>query len=253
MKNIKTVIITGANEGIGYYIAKELLEKGNQVAILDISLSHLNDTLLLYPNQLFALECDVTDGIKVDNCVQQIYEKFQTIDYAIHNACHTVFKSIIDSTDAEYQHTFDVNFLGAVHLIRAVDPMMKKQKAGKIFLTSSGVGVMGFANLSPYACSKGAIETLAKSLNLEYRGSGITAHLIHPPLTNTRSAESLPIPKEFKADPEKVGKGIAKNLHRRKFVISHNFMQSVQNRLMYLIPRKLGKLMNMMTLKSSIK
>lgn len=252
MGKSKKIIITGANEGIGYYIAQSLLEKGNQVAILDISLSNLDEIKALYPNQLIVLECDVTNFSRVEECVHLIYDKFQFIDYVIHNACYTVFKSIIDSTDNEYQQTFNVNFFGSVHLIKAVEPIMSKQYYGKIFLTSSGVGVMGFANLSPYACSKGAIETLARSLNLEYQGSGITAHIIHPPLTNTKSAESLPIPKEFKADPRKVGTGIARNLHKKRFVISHSFMQSIQNRLMYIFPIKLGKLMNMMTKKASI-
>lgn len=247
----RTVIITGGNEGIGLNIIKELLIKGHNVGVLDVSIANVEKLVESFPNQLIVFECDVTDYKRVNQCVNHIYERFSYIDYAIHNACIAIYKSILESTDSEYKSVFEVNFLGAVHLIQAVDPFMRKQNYGKIFLTSSGVGVMGFANLSPYACSKGAIETLAKSLNLEYQGSGITAHLIHPPLTNTKSAQSLPIPIEFKADPKKVGQGIANNLHKKKFIISHSFMQSIQNKFMYLTPIKLGKFMNMMTKKAS--
>ncbi|HBR25330.1 MAG TPA: short-chain dehydrogenase, partial [Firmicutes bacterium] len=82
---------------------------------------------------------------------------------------------------------------------------------------SSGVGVMGFINISPYASSKGAIESLAKCLNIEYQNDGISFHIFHPPLTRTKSAEPLPIPKEFMVPPEKVGVGLAKHINKKSF------------------------------------
>ncbi len=100
----------------------------------------------------------------------------------------------------------DVNFGGAANLVEAVVPVMKKQKLGKICFTSSGVGVSGYTNVCYYASSKGAIEALAKCLNIEYAGGGITFHIMHPPLTVTKSSSPFPVPKEFKASPEKVGK-----------------------------------------------
>lgn len=246
----KNIIITGANEGIGYHMSEALLEAGHQVGVLDINTSNLDVLIEKYQATLRVYQCDIADFSKVKESIEQFHSEFQKIDYAIHNACHVVFKSIIDSSDLEYKRTFDVNVLGAVHMVKAVDPIFKSQRSGDIFLTSSGVGVMGFADMSPYVISKGAIETLAKSLNLEYKGTGIHAHIIHPPLTNTTSAQGLNIPKEFKACPKKVGIGIAKRLHKKSFVISHSFMQSIQNKVMYLMPIKLGKLMHMMTKKN---
>lgn len=96
---------------------------------------------------------------------------------------------------------------------------MQNERQGKICFTSSGVGVTGYINISPYACSKGAIESLAKCLNNEYEGSGITFHIMHPPLTNTKSSSPLLVPKEFKASPEKVGKGFIKHIDSKKFII----------------------------------
>ena len=68
---------------------------------------------------------------------------------------------------------------------------MRKAGKGRIIFTSSGVGVTGFVNISPYASSKGAIETLAKCLEIENQPYGISFHLFHPPLTNTASAAGL--------------------------------------------------------------
>jgi NAD(P)-dependent dehydrogenase (short-subunit alcohol dehydrogenase family) len=123
---------------------------------------------------------------------------------------------------------------------------MKEQSKGRIFFTSSGVGIMGFVNISAYASSKGALESLAKCLNIEYHNTGITFHIIHPPLTRTTSAKPLPIPEEFKADPEKVGTGIAKNIHKKRFIICHSFSQRIQTRLAYILTMKLGKFMSKM-------
>lgn len=114
----------------------------------------------------------------------------------------------------------DVNFHGAINLAKAVLPIMQRQRQGKIFLTSSAVGVTGYINISPYACSKGAMESLAKCLSNEYADSGVTFHIMHPPLTNTKSSSPLPIPKEFKASPEKVGKGFIKHIESKKFIIT---------------------------------
>ncbi len=93
---------------------------------------------------------------------------------------------------------------------------MKSRKSGRVIFTSSGVGVMGFVDISPYASSKSAIEALAKCLAIEYQNYGISFHIFHPPLTRTKSAEPLPVPKEFMADPEKVGVGLAKQIRCRK-------------------------------------
>lgn len=106
---------------------------------------------------------------------------------------------------------------------------------------------MGFVNISAYAASKGALEVLAKCLNIEYQNSGVTFHLLHPPLTRTTSSSPLPVPRKFMADPEKVGRGLAKNLHRNRFIICHSFAQRLQTRMAYLFPIRLGKLMSKMT------
>ncbi len=124
---------------------------------------------------------------------------------------------------------------------------MEKQQVGKIILASSGVGVMGFVNISPYACSKGAIESFVKCMNIEYNAKGVTFQLYHPPLTRTKSSAPLPVPQEFMADPVKVGRGLAKRIDKKGFFICHSAMQSFQTRMIYLFPIAMGKLMSKMT------
>ena len=124
---------------------------------------------------------------------------------------------------------------------------MRKAGKGRIIFTSSGVGVTGFVNISPYASSKRAIEALAKCLEIENHPYGISFHLFHPPLTNTASAAGLPIPKEFKADARTVGYGLADHIWSQKFVICHSALQSLQIRFFYRHPLWTGRLMTRMT------
>ncbi len=241
---MKNVIITGANEGIGYYMLRQFLEDGKNVAVLDINIEQLEPLHAQYPGQLFTAKGDARDAQFVRDTVLETRNKFGAIDYAIHNACYCPFADFEMLHDEEYDKTFAVNYYGAINLSRAVLPVMRKQKSGKVFFTSSAIGITGFCGISSYASSKGALETLAKCMILEYRDSGISFHILHPPLTKTRSAEPLPVPGEMKADAELVGRGLAKHIDKNKFIICHSSTLLFQTKLMYLFPIKMGKFLD---------
>ena len=247
---MKNIMITGAGQGIGFYLAKQLLADGYHVTVLDLNVSGLDELAKTSPG-LLSLVCDVRDQTAVCSAVDRSIREFGNVDCAIHNACRCTFGPMEESAEETFREVFDVNYFGALHLARAVLPHMRERRQGKIIFTSSGVGVTGFADISPYASSKGAIEALAKCLNIEYQGSGITFHLFHPPLTRTQSAAPLPVPKEFMALPEKVGAGLAKRVEKRSFVLCHSVGQKLQMAACYLFPvslgKRLGKMMSRMT------
>lgn len=241
---MSNIIITGANQGIGYFMVLQLLKDGNRVAVFDLDISNIENLKNEYRGQLQAAICDMRDTACVAQCVEEIYKEFGTIDIAIHNACVCTFSCADETSEDIYKNVFDVNYFGALRLTRAVVPYMRKGHGGKIIYTSSGVGVMGFFNISPYASSKGALEALAKCLNIEYQDDGIDFHIFHPPLTKTKSAEPLPVPKELLASPKAVGTGLAKKINSRRFIICHSLGQKFQTMCCYFFPVKLGKLMS---------
>lgn len=247
----KTVVVTGGNQGIGYYLVRQLLRQGNRVAVFDRETDKLTDFQKEYGKEygdcFLACVCDVRDEEKIRECVRETFKRWQTIDIAVHNACQCEYLPFEQTSDDLFQKVLEVNLYGARHLAEAVLPYMKQQKSGRLIFTSSGVGVTGFDGISPYAVSKGAIESLAKCLELEYRKYGISVHLFHPPLTRTRSAAPLPVPAEFMAAPEKVGKGLARNIGFRNFVICHSRLQQFQMKLCYLWPLTMGRMMCRMT------
>lgn len=243
---MSNIVITGGNQGIGFYMAEEFLSKGDNVAVLDLKNDNLSELQKQYNDQLRSYICDVTDFEKIQKSITDFIEDFKVIDIAIHNACICTFQSMENTSIDTYKMVYDVNYLGAVRLTKAVIPFMKSQCHGRIIYTSSGVGVTGFMNVSPYSSSKGALESLAKCMNIEYANKGISFHLFHPPLTKTASSDPLPIPPQMKADPKIVGRGLAKNAKSKSFIICNSFLQKLQMNLCYLFPNQIGKLMSRM-------
>lgn len=241
------IVIVGADSGIGYYMAQSLLERGNRVAVLDIRTEHISALAENFPDRLLVFKADARDLQSVFEGVREAYDRFGSVDVAIHNACLCTFESEPDTDIETYRKVMDVNFYGALRLAKAVLPFMREAKRGRLIFTSSGVGVTGFKNISPYASSKGAIEALAKCLAIENERYGITVHLFHPPLTDTGSASGLPIPKEFKASAQKVGEGFAKHIHSKRFVICPNASQAFSMFLCYRHPLRFGRLLTKAT------
>lgn len=244
---MENVIIVGADQGIGYYLTQRLLESGNRVFVLDIRTENLEKLQKQYPESLFYALADAQDTASIEAGVKMAAERFGRIDIAIHNACLCTFESEPDTDYAAYQKVMDINYFGALRLAKSVLPYMREAKKGRVIFTSSGVGVTGFSNISPYASSKGAIEALAKCLEIENETYGISFHIFHPPLTKTNSASGLPVPKEFMADAQKVGKGLADHIRSKKFVICHSFIQAAQMFFCYRHPLYMGKMMSKMT------
>ncbi len=241
------VLIIGANQGIGYYLIERLLELENTVTVLDVQISAIEILKEKYQKTVLPIVADARNFSSIENGVCCAIEHFGDIDIAIHNACLCTFESERDTGYEVYQNVMDVNYFGALRLIKTVLPHMRKAKKGRVIFTSSGVGVTGFANISPYAASKGAIESLAKCLQIENEEYGISFHLFHPPLTNTKSASGISVPKEFKAEAKKVGYGLANNIWSKRFVICHSASQAAQMKFSYRHPLFIGKMMTKAT------
>lgn len=237
------VLIVGGNRGIGYYFTERLLELGNSVTVLDLQTEAVEALKEKYQERVLPVIADAQDLSSIENGVRRAIEQFGDLDAAVHNACLCTFESEHDTDYEVYQNVMDVNYFGALRLAKTVLPHMRKAKKGRIIFTSSGVGVTGFSNISPYASSKGAIESLAKCLEIENEEYGISFHLFHPPLTNTKSASGISVPKEFKAEAKKVGYGLADRIWSEKFVICHSASQTAQMKFSYRHPLYIGKMM----------
>ena len=217
------VIITGANNGIGFHMAAALLEERYRVAGFDLSGENLAALQETYPDRLLFWRCDVTDEAQVEAAVEAVVQRWGRIDVLVNNACLAIFKPFEEKTLEETRREFEVNYFGYVRTIAAVLPQMKTQGGGVIHNVGSGVGITGFPGIYGYVSTKGAIEALTRTLALELARYGICVNLVHPPLTNTRSAAPLGIPPQAMADPADVGRKLAKKILSTKPVITPDF------------------------------
>lgn len=245
MRNV--VIITGANNGIGFYMTKTLLDDGYCIAALDISDENLVPLQTIYSERLLVYICDVTESVQVKDTVASIVEKWGQVDVLVNNACIAIFKPFEQKTINETRREFEVNYFGYVNTITAVLPYMKAKGKGIIHNVSSGVGITGFPGIYGYASTKGAIESLTRTLALEFEKHGICVNLMHPPLTNTKSASPLGVPLQVMDDPTRVGRNLAKRILSTKTVIAPDFRTSAYLFFAYRYPLVLGRLFAKLT------
>ena len=123
---MKNIIILGANEGIGFFMAKKLLEDGNNVGVLDIHTNNLNELKEQYKKQLYIAECDAKSSSEIETAVAGFVHNYKKIDIAIHNACKCTFDSMEDTSEDVYREVFDINYFGALRLTRCMVQYMKK-------------------------------------------------------------------------------------------------------------------------------
>ena len=160
------IIITGANQGIGYFFTEKALFDGHTVTVLDIETDNLKKLKVNYTDRLFYYEVDVRSIEQMSAAIADSVSKSGHIDIAIHNACYCPFEKE-ELTELEtYEKVFNVNYYGALRLVKCVIPYMQKQKSGKILFTSSGVGVAGFIGISPYSFYFSEMSNREKNRNL---------------------------------------------------------------------------------------
>ena len=141
-------------------MAHQFLEDGNRVAVLDIKSDQISKLQTIYKDTLFVAYADAADENSLKVAIQAAIKRFGVPNIAIHNACICTFKSEPDTDYEVYQQVMNINYFGALRLAKLVLPEMRKAGEGKIIFTSSGVGVTGFGNISPYASSKGPLKRL---------------------------------------------------------------------------------------------
>lgn len=240
----RTIVITGANNGIGLALTHSLLEMGDCIAALDLE----TDNLASHPpTRLLPFRCDVTQPQQIQSVVDEVVLKWGRVDVLINNACLALFIPFDKRCLDDIRREFEVNYFGYLNMIQAVLPIMKKQGHGVIHNFSSGVGYTGIPNMAGYSSTKGAIESLTRTLALEYASQGIVFNVMHPPLTRTKSASGLGIPPEMMADPVIVGRKLAKQVGKTAPVLTPDFTNGFQLWVSYHFRVQMGKLLAMMT------
>lgn len=209
----KIAIVTGANQGLGFEIARKYLEAGASLAICARDEKLLRQAerelkSLLRPGQkILALPADVSSEADVDALVRAARESFGGIDILVNNAGVYGPKGAIDEVDwREWVRAIEINLYGSILMCRAVLPHLKArdfktQGHGKIVQLSGGGATNPLPRISAYAVSKAAIVRFIETLAEEVREHGIDVNAVAPGALNTRMLDEV-----LQAGPDKVGR-----------------------------------------------
>ena len=167
---------------------------------------------------------DVRDSAQVNAAVEQTLRDFGSLDIVLANAGIVSTGLLEEVSDDAWQQLVDTNLTGAFNTLRAAIPVMRRQRFGRIVVTSSMGGRMGIPELAAYNATKWGVIGLAKSVALEVAKDGITVNVICPTTTQTpmvqpeggddipddlvrRMMKANPIPQPW-LQPEDVSRGI---------------------------------------------
>ena len=190
-------VVTGAARGIGLASVRWFLAQGHRVALLDID----RDTLLRAADDIgepaarvLALHCDVADPAQVQAAIDRIADHFGRIDALVNNAGVAVFKTLGQTTFAEWRHVMATNLDGAFLCSQACVPVMRRTGGGAIVNIASISGLRASTLRVAYGTSKAALIHLTKQQAAELGTVGIRANAIAPGPVETEMAKLVHTP-----------------------------------------------------------
>jgi NAD(P)-dependent dehydrogenase (short-subunit alcohol dehydrogenase family) len=170
----KVVLITGGSSGIGKSIGAYLADKGFRV----YGTSRNPKLIKNHPFPLITL--NVKEVKSIEAAVKKVIAKENRLDILINNAGMGITGSIEDTPTDEMRRVFDTNFFGAIDMMKAVLPEMRKQQSGMIFNITSIAGYMGLPFRGIYSATKGALELVTEATSMEVKQFGIKVISVAP-------------------------------------------------------------------------
>lgn len=224
----KRVLITGASSGIGKALAKEFASRGAVLALTARTKSRLKVTReelrAAYPLTTAPLifPCDVANSKDVKNLIKSCEKIMGGVDVLINNAGIGVYGSVARTVPEDYSSIMRVNFLGAVHCILGILPIMQKAGEGLIINISSVAALHGIPYLGAYSASKSALSAFCQSLRAELAQAKVRVMLVYPGYTQTdffnqekKVGGGLRPPGPY-ASPQRVARAVVRAVEKEK-------------------------------------
>jgi NAD(P)-dependent dehydrogenase (short-subunit alcohol dehydrogenase family) len=177
-------IVTGGSKGLGQAISAGLASAGSKVVLVSRSqdeVQHSADEIGRdFKVETVGMQADVSDQAQMEQLAGDVAKRFGRIDILVNNAGINIRGPINELTLEDFRKVQRINVEGVWLASRAVLPQMKRQGKGRIINLASTLGLVGLANRTPYATSKGAVVQMTRALALELAADNITVNAICP-------------------------------------------------------------------------
>ncbi|MEG0920259.1 MAG: SDR family NAD(P)-dependent oxidoreductase [Comamonas sp.] len=178
-------LVTGAGQGIGEAIARQLLAQGAVVTLLGRRAEPLQKLVNEHPQQCQMVLADVADESQVRTAFAQAVSVQGAINILVNNAGQASSAPFMKMDAAQWQQMLAVNLTGTMHCIQQVLPAMVDARWGRIVNVASTAGLVGYAYVAAYVAAKHGVVGLTRALALEFAQKGITVNAVCPGYTET--------------------------------------------------------------------
>jgi len=218
----RVAIVTGASQGIGEAIARDLADGGATVVLVDVQKDKLEavaGSIAAAGGRADARVVDVGDTAAVEAVVTAVAAAHGRIDHLVNNAGITRDTLLMRMKEEDWDAVLRVNLKGAFNFSRAVLRSMIGARYGRIVNIASVVGLMGSAGQTNYAASKAGVIALARSLAREVGSRGITVNAVAPGFIVSAMTDAL---------SEEVRKAYLELIPLKKFGLPKDVSNAVQ-------------------------
>ena len=236
--NKKTIWITGASSGIGEASARKFAKEGWKV-IISARRVELLDKLSTDEN-IFSYPLDVTDSVKAKEVFKKIIEDHGRVDLCIFSSGTYERKSEKELDVQNIRHVIEVNFLGVINCVSAVEKYYKDKNNGHIAIVSSPVGYRGLPKSSGYTPSKAALNNFTQGIYFDFKKFNVKVSLITPGFIKTALTDKnefkMPFLKSTDYAAEEIYNGLVK---KNSFEIIFPLPIKIIYKLIQILPNKL--------------
>ena len=212
--NKKTIWITGASSGIGEASARKFAKEGWKVIISARRVELLEK--LSTDENIFSYPLDVTDSVKAKEVFKKIIEDHGQVDLCIFSSGTYERKSEKELDVQNIRHVIEVNFLGVINCVSAVEKYYKDKNNGHIAIVSSPVGYRGLPKSSGYTPSKAALNNFTQGIYFDFKKFNVKVSLITPGFIKTALTDKnefkMPFLKDTKYAADKIYDGLILSL-----------------------------------------
>jgi NAD(P)-dependent dehydrogenase (short-subunit alcohol dehydrogenase family) len=181
MNTNKVWYVTGASQGLGLSLVKQLLAAGYRVTATSRSATDLQNAVGVDDsNRFLSLKVDLTNSDDIQHSIEQTVTNFGKVDVIVNNADYGMEGTVEELDEEKMRAIFEINVFASINVTRFALPWLRRQRSGHIINISSVAGFVGAPGWSIYSATKSAIIAFSEVLALDLQGLGIKVTVVAP-------------------------------------------------------------------------